>query len=434
MPPTHVSLPPVSRATRVPDTRDVQSVHKSSDSGEPRYALNAVLRLPVAGRIRAFGIGCAWLLVMAVMGCGSALAQNLDPLFAPNVSGIVETVSRQADGTIIVGGEFAQINGQSRYGLARLSADGALLAAFPDGPNNVVMTTAVDSSGRILLGGHFDHMGLSPAYNVARLQPDGTLDTSFLSGLINTGTGDVRWLAVLPNGKIVVTGALKTASGTTRIALLNDDGSVNPGFNPPNLDDIKTMAVTANNKILIAGGFDEQFPDCVFNCVIRLNLDGSIDPSFSMTSVKPVHMSMQANGRILVTGNFSTIDNHPTYNFGRIMPNGGPDTSFSNIESRYASMSRIQEQGDGTILVAGNFRWETAGSSFSRIARLLSSGARDTSFDEPLFGSLIYAVSVSESLDFVVGGQFLTVNGAGRNRLARFYTEDSDLIFADGFE
>lgn len=438
MTPIHVSLQPASRATRVLDTRDAKLVHKPNESHQREHASYAALRrhvsLKVGGRVASFGVCCAWLMVIAVVAGGSAVAQELDLQFAPNFNGIVETVSRQADGTIIVGGEFSQVNGQSRYGLARLRADGVLLAAFPDGPNNVVRTTAVDSSGRILLGGSFDHMGLTPTYNVARLQPDGTLDTSFLSGLVNSGTGEVRWLAVLPNGKIVVTGALITAAGPTRIALLNADGSVNSGFNPPDLDDINTMVVTAENQILIAGSFDEQFPDCIFNCVIRLNLDGSIDSSFSMTSVKPVHMSLQANGRILATGNFSKIDNHLTYNFGRMMPNGGPDTSFSNIESRYASMSRIQEQADGTILIAGSFRWETAGASFNRIARLLSSGARDTSFNEPLFGSIIYAVSVSESLDFVVGGQFLNVNSSGRNRLARFYTERPDPIYANGFD
>ena len=410
---------------RIPHT---QAAHKPGESRQRRS------RPRGAGRVASLHMWCAWITVVAVMACSPASAQDLDPAFTPSFNGIVETVSRQTDGTIVVGGEFSRVDGQSHYGLARLRADGVPHAALPDGPNNVVMTTAVDPGGRILLGGHFDHMGLTPAYNVARLHPDGALDTSFVSGLVNSGTGHVRWLAVLPNGKIVVTGAVKTASGAARIALLNADGSVDSSFNPPDLDYINTMVATPNNQILIAGSFDEQFPDCVFNCVIRLNLDGSIDPSFSMTSVKPVHMSLQADGRILVTGSFSKIDGHVTYDVGRIMPNGGPDTSFSNTGIRYSSMSRIQQQADGTILVAGSFRWGVAGASLNRIARLLDSGARDTTFNEPLFDSIIYALAVSQSLDFVVGGQFLNVNGSHRSRLARFSTARPGLMFANGFE
>ena len=372
---------------------------------------------------------------MAFVIGGSVAAQELDTQFSPSFNDDVAAIARQADGTIIVGGQFTRVNTQDRYALARLSAAGTLLPAFPAEPTNKVRAVDVDANNRIVIGGNFKTMtGGFVTHLVARLQADGTLDTGFVSGLIDNGFGQIDWLEVLPNGKIVVTGHISTPS-SSRIALLNADGSLDSNFNPPDLDSIRALAVTADNGILIAGGFEDQDEDCTSHCVIRLNLNGSIDSSFSMTKLGILsHMSVQANGRILVTGSISAINDHVTYYVGRIMPNGGADTTFTNSDIRYASMNRIREQADGTILVAGSFRWQSAGISYDRVARLFSSGARDTSFNEPLFGSMIASLSVSPNFDFIVGGLFESVNGTPRIRVARFITERPDPVYANGFD
>lgn len=394
------------------------------------------LRSARGQHLASVGLWHVCLVVMALVIAASASAQVLDTQFAPSFNDNVAAIARQADGTIIVGGEFDQVSGQGRYALARLSAEGALLPAFPNGPTNKVRAVDVDANNRIVIGGNFKTMtGGFVTHLVARLKADGTLDTGFVSGLVDNGFGQVDWVAVLPNGKIVVTGLLTTPSGSTHLALLNADGSLDSSFVPPDLDSINALAVTADNGILISGGFEEQDEDCTLHCVIRLNLNGSIDPSFSMTQLGILkHMSVQANGRILVTGGISAIDTHVTYYVGRIMPNGGADASFTNPDIRYASMNRIQEQADGKILIAGSFRWQSSGTSFDRVARLFTSGARDTTFNEPLFDSMITDLSVSANFDFIVGGYFETANATARSRVARFLTERPDPVYADGFD
>ena len=400
------------------------------------YRRGRDLRNARGQNIASLGI---WKVLLVVVGFaigGSSTAQVLDPQFAPSFNDNVAAIARQADGTVIVGGEFDQVSGQNRYALARLSESGALLPKFPNEPTNLVRAIAVDASNRIVIGGRFKKMtGGFVTHLVARLNSDGTLDTGFVSGLIDNGFGQVDWVAVLPNGKIVVSGLLTTPSGSAHIALLNADGSLDSNFDRPDFENIEALAVTSNNKILIAGGFDVQNEECIHHCVIRLNLDGSIDSSFSMTQLGILkHMSVQANGRILVTGGISEIDTHVTYYVGRIMPNGGADASFTNSDIRYASMKRIVEQADGTILIAGAFRWQSSGTSVDRVARLFGSGARDTSFNEPLFDSMITDMSVLANGDFIVGGYFETANGTARSRVARFLTERPDPVYANGFD
>ncbi len=401
-----------------------------------RRSVRALTRLLAVRQHTSSLVGWhASLVLLALFFAAPVAAQMLDAQFVPSFDNDVRAIARQSDGTVIVGGSFSQVNGQNRYGLARLTATGALLPAFPAGPNNAVLAVAVDSIGRIVVGGSFASLGTHGTQLIGRLLADGSIDTTFVSGLMNDAGRNVSTLAILPNGKIAVTGSLRTASGATSIAVLNADGSVDTGFNRPDLSSPLAMAVTQNDQILIAANFSDEDPRCTSYCVIRLGVNGLIDTSFAATMVGPAkHMSVQANGRILVTGAIGQIDTHLTNYVARIMPNGGADTSFSNLEMRYGSMAAIQEQADGTILVAGSFRWGTAGTSFNRVARLTSSGARDTTFNDPQFDGLIKAISVSPSMDFIVAGLFNLANGAARNRVARFATTRPDPVYANGFD
>ena len=45
-------------------------------------------------------------------------------------NGQVLVSARQADGKVLIGGQFAKVHGQARLGLARLNADGTLDATF----------------------------------------------------------------------------------------------------------------------------------------------------------------------------------------------------------------------------------------------------------------------------------------------------------------
>src|SRR5262249_9688143 len=78
--------------------------------------------------------------------------------------GWVNTLTLQADGKILMGGGFSAVNGQPRALIARLNADGTLDDRFaPQASSGIsfgsVFTTGLQADGRILVGGNFNRLG-----------------------------------------------------------------------------------------------------------------------------------------------------------------------------------------------------------------------------------------------------------------------------------
>ena len=174
----------------------------------------------------------------------------------------------QADGKILVGGGFTTLGGggtgtTTRNYIGRLNADGSLDTSFNPGANSDVYALAVQADGKILVGGDFTTLGgggtgTTPRNCIGRLNADGSLDTSFNPG----ANGAVYALAVQADGKILVGGAFTTlgggGTGTTprnHIGRLNADGSLDTSFDPGANDDVNALAVQADGKILVGGGF-----------------------------------------------------------------------------------------------------------------------------------------------------------------------------------
>ena len=81
----------------------------------------------------------------------------------------VQSIALQADGRIVIGGQFTDVGNGSRNGIARLNADGSLDLTFDPGAgtgpgatdrglNRVVYSTAVQPDGRILVAGDFTNI------------------------------------------------------------------------------------------------------------------------------------------------------------------------------------------------------------------------------------------------------------------------------------
>jgi uncharacterized delta-60 repeat protein len=81
----------------------------------------------------------------------------------------VYSLAVQADGKILVGGNFTTLAGQTRTNIARLNADGTLDSGFDPGADGEVNSLAVQADGKILVGGHFTTLGGQPRTHIARL-------------------------------------------------------------------------------------------------------------------------------------------------------------------------------------------------------------------------------------------------------------------------
>jgi uncharacterized delta-60 repeat protein len=135
----------------------------------------------------------------------------------------VFTVVRQADGKLLVGGQFLNVRGIARPGLARLNADGTLDSRFnpkmtlTGGNPAEVRSIALQTDGKIIVGGFFNRVqppGAPAAINrgnLVRLNSDGSLDTTFNCSADNIVNG----VTLQKDGRVLVTGFFRslTAAG-----------------------------------------------------------------------------------------------------------------------------------------------------------------------------------------------------------------------------
>ncbi len=137
---------------------------------------------------------------------------TLDTAFNPNV-GITgdsaECVTLQADGKLIIGGEFERVGGSSRNNLARLNPNGTLDTSFNPNVDGVVLSTSVQCDGRIIVGGNFTVVRGVSRRNLARLNPDGSLDGTFDSSG-GDPNGSIYHTGIQADGKVIIAGYFGT--------------------------------------------------------------------------------------------------------------------------------------------------------------------------------------------------------------------------------
>lgn len=355
-----------------------------------------------------------WALALAVLMSSSARADgDLDPGFAPRIvkAGTVKTIAVQPDGKILIGGIFALVNGEQRRGLARLNADGSLDTSF-NPPLNIsfrigsggVSTVVVQPSGRILVSGTFS----DNTSGIFRLNPDGSLDQTF-QALAGSGINSSRFV-MQPDGRFL------TAGGEGMVFRRNADGGIDPPFlyRGPTLGAgmifSHSILLQPDEKILYSANIINPI-GTTLNVFLRLNADGSVDPSFKpqdfgirVASLKAV----QPDGRILITR--QTLE--------RLNADGSPDASF--VPALSGATNSLFLQPDGRMVVDGSVA-NPDGTRRNYLARLNADGSLDASFD---------AVATTNRLSFVLiglpdggiltGGRFYQANGEVHVGLARF--------------
>ncbi len=149
----------------------------------------------------------------------------VDPNFAPQLDGKVESLAAGPDGaSVFVGGDFKKSGLTTIGGLAKLQlGNGALVPGFTGVTNGWVFDVAVNGS-RLYIGGTFNTVKGSPRGGLAAVDVNtGALDPNLTVGVSDTiaasGTGGnplpyVYRLVVSPNGrKLVVLGNFRTVGG-----------------------------------------------------------------------------------------------------------------------------------------------------------------------------------------------------------------------------
>ena len=137
-----------------------------------------------------------------------------DPSFDPGVvDGTVYVAEIQADGKIVLGGNFGTVAGVPRNYIARLDADGTLDSGFNPAVNGAVTSIDVQADGKLILAGEFTLAGGEARHYSARLYPNGALDFGFDP---NPNNGLAYAAAIQADGKVLLGGRFTTIGGVQR--------------------------------------------------------------------------------------------------------------------------------------------------------------------------------------------------------------------------
>jgi uncharacterized delta-60 repeat protein len=293
--------------------------------------------------------------------------------------GTVQVIVEQADGKLLVGGAFTNVNGLPCSGLARLLTDGERDWDFNvnlEGDPPSVIAIALQSDGGIVIGGSFTAVNGVSRDRVARLYPDGTVDPSFD---LPVGLFDqVEGIAVQSGDRALVLGYRYAAGSPVGVLVrCNADGSLDSSFSVGTDGGIATILVQPDDKIMIAGDFSAiDGRHCASPA--RLQANGSLDPSLDsgIGTSGVLHLALQADGRMLLGGFFDYVNGWPQPKLARLSSEGSADLSFT--PQVHGTPAAIAVEPSGKILVSGLDLVNSV--RFSGIARLNPDGSPDISF------------------------------------------------------
>ena len=335
----------------------------------------------------------------------------LDAAFNPNANALINSAAVLPNGHILVAGSFTtlQPNGASavtyKDHVAILNTDGTVDPSFALGsgtaPSGQVKTIVQQANGQFIVGGSFQPFAGNPAAYLARFNPDGTPDASYYAAI----DGTVNAISVLPTG---ATNLTSTSSGVW----LEANSALRHVYTSIGTGEIAAVAQQSDGKVIVAGLFSGYANSLTSSNIIRLNADGTLDTSFKATTNGLVNtVVIQPDGKILIGGNFTTVYSTSNSYLARLNADGTLDTSFTPQPNQ--QVLSVALQSDGKIIVGGDFTYMAFGTStatpVSYIARLNADGTRDTKF-EPQPNGPIYAVAVLPSGKILMGGSFGAVS------------------------
>jgi len=350
----------------------------------------------------------------------------LSPWSDSNPDGDIHALAEKPDPLtgnygVYIGGSFSNVGGQARTGVARLNYNGQLDTGFvPPSFSGSVRALAVQDDGKLLVAGSIGITGQIPALRLYRLNEDGSVDNSFQAAGLASGVRTVQALQIEDDGRILVAGEV---DGDGFVLRLNADGSLDGDYEPPSLNGpVYTLDLLPDGRALIGGDFTSGVGPR--SRIARLNEDGSVDNGFAQlvnpnAAVRTV--LVQDDGSVLLGGAFNQITGLGRNRLARLDARGMVDQPLEADAD--SNLLAVALQRDGRVLVGGWFD-EINGASRSHLARLYPNGALDSNFS-PIIDSGVSAMAVQSDGRILIGGSFETVNGVTRNHLARLNPDGS---------
>ena len=273
---------------------------------------------------------------------------------------------------MLIAGNFTTVGGQTRHYIARVDGTTGLVDSFNPNADAYVNAIALQTDGKILVGGGFTNIGGQSRNSIARVDPiTGSADL-FDPNASGFPTGIVDSIVVQADGKILVGGSFGSIGGQVR----NDLARLDP-----------------------ATGLADSFDPHV------------IGSNSIIDSILP-----QPDGRILAGGNFTSIGGQTRRRIGRVDPMTGLADSFNPNVSNGLFVYSLAVQADGKVLAGGLFS-TVGGLTRNDFARVDPATGAPDSFD-PNPNGVVRSLAVQPDGKILVGGGFTNIGARNRNNLA----------------
>lgn len=366
------------------------------------------------------------------------------------------SVAVQKDGKIVVLGYIEQ--NYTKVAALRINSNGSIDESFA--VNGKLIETflhsttnyesiAIQNDGKILAGGYASN-GKNINYALVRYNKNGSLDSSFstdgkvMKDFGSGGSENIRTIAVQKDGKIIVGG---NGGDSLSIVRYNTNGSLDKSYginginqNKPGENSLFTIKIQKDGR-LIAGGTS-----------LSRYINNSFDTSFNGIGWLPFplqnnyqficeDLAIQKDEKIIILGNLLNFPQFPI--LARYQTNGKIDCTFGkngfvlNYSDSRETATSVYIQNDGKILIGGSFRdLSNPGVYTFSISRLNQNGSRDSSFNG---GKILHPATAGQDIGSIIkvqtdGKIIMTgntfIDGQSLFKIARFNPDGtSDLTF-----
>jgi uncharacterized delta-60 repeat protein len=287
---------------------------------------------------------------------------------------------------------------------------------------NGYWTNYVPSGGTSFVFGSFTYIGETPVNTGFKINTLGAKDTTYSDGGASGGVGGlINQIYPVSNGKTVWVGAnalsFAGVSYPGGLLMRNTDGTIDTAF----MSNYTALAVNGeivriiqqpDGKFLIVGNFT-SVGGSTCNRIARINSDGTVDTAFrTAIGTGPNNLAnriaLYPDGKIIIAGSFTSFNGSGRQYLARLLSTGALDTTFS-LSSFGMDVQPLMlfPQSDGKVYLIGGFTiYANTVSNTRTIMRLTNTGALDSWPTGTGFLSMPnkpdWAIELSDS--FIVGG------------------------------
>lgn len=369
---------------------------------------------------------------------------NFDPKGGTNAA--VTSLIALSDSSYLAAGTFTRVAGVPRAGLAKIRADGTLVAEFDPGlgANGTVRALVELAAGKFLIVGQFDRFNNTVVPGVVRLTPQGAVDTSFAPVLPPPPAGDlVPRLDRFSFAAIGVVGGGYLLGGQAGVVALTTAGTMVPSSFYQTNAAVTALVQQYNGGLLVGGDFT-SFGGLPRPRLVRLRPDFTLDTTSFDVGTGP-NGTVQAllrspDGWLYVVGTYTSFNGQPrpagisriapsgildlSYNpkVAPILPTGGASAGIAGEPPRLAA-GGFEGRGGGKSAIQPNGSLMTINPVSSGTTTTQSVASIDpsdasvsTAFDVSVNGA-ISSVAVTDNERVTLAGDFTSISGTQRTNL-----------------